>query len=92
MNKQAPKKIKIVKVGDKEIFELEIFRKVIRSHAGAYLVKLKPQEIEGVKIPKTEIWFPPSSYIVNEFSSNPKISIWGSDINPFLRSLQIRLL
>lgn len=85
------KKIKIIQVKEENLYELQIFKKVTRSHAGAILVKLKTQNFEGVQIPKTEIWFPPSAYLIKE-STEPEVVVSGRYINPFLKSLQIRNL
>lgn len=91
MKVPEPKKIKIIQVDNEKLYELQIFKRVIHSRAGALLVKLKPQKFEGVEIPKTEIWFPPCAYLSKE-STQPEVVVSGKYINPFLRSLQIRKL
>jgi len=81
---------KVPYVDPSELFDLDIYRTGVIDTRKAMRVRLRKQVFNGIEIPdKTEVWCPGGCVITGEFSSRPKASIRGAQINPILRTVVI---
>jgi phosphosulfolactate synthase (CoM biosynthesis protein A) len=64
----------------------KILKSGIYDNGKATRITLQKQIIEGVKIPKIEIWLPNDSYFLDRyFSSQPEVNIKGWKANQLIK-------